>query len=647
MGEASRRASALGLAAAALTGASAILLASQQPAVSDQARIKTGVDLVQIDVTVLDRLGLPVRGLTAADFTILENGKPQEIRGFTAVDTPPPVPTGAPWIREASYDVVTNTAETRRLVVILMDDGETGFDQGEAAMVKKIARAAIDRLGPSDFTAVVFSYLGRAQNFTADRQALIAAVESYTPRKTAMVPSLSKTQGFGMGTTGPPAACLVRRGGCVGDALRNIGTFLQSAPAGRKLLIYVGSGPSIHIDPDNSDQASTVIDMFKALQDANVEVNAFDATGLQTFAANANDASMLDAKRRIGAAKGRQEGLKSLAENTGGRAFTDTNAPDGAVDDVFLRNSSYYLLGYQSTDSRQDGKYRRVQVRVNRPDLDVRARSGYYATKRPHERKKSDSTELESTLSYGLAASDVPLVLNAGVLATPGQGDPFVIVTAGLRPSENGGALPVTMLSAAFDDGWNERARQQQSFAVSVPADRFADLLYDVYSPLKVRPGRYEIRVAAETGGRRGSVIGSIDVPDFEKEELSLSSIFVERTPALAVKESLPAGLLPVVPTTARVFARQDRVSVFVRIYQGGRKALVPVTVTTRTVNDRGETSGEQRREIAVNEFRTSRSSDYQLELSLDDLAPGKYLFSLEASAGVRRLSRTVRFELR
>jgi hypothetical protein len=136
-------------------------------------------------------------------------------------------------------------------------------------------------------------------------------------------------------------------------------------------------------------------------------------------------------------------------------------------------------------------------------------------------------------------------------------------------------------------------------------------------------------------------------VPDFEKEELSLSSLFVERTPALSVKESLPAALLPVVPTSARVFVREDRVSVFVRIYQGGRKALVPVVVTTRAVNDRGDTSWEQRREVAVDEFRTSRSSDYQLEVRLDDLAPGKYLLSLEASAGVRRLSRTVRFEVR
>jgi hypothetical protein len=202
------------------------------------------------------------------------------------------------------------------------------------------------------------------------------------------------------------------------------------------------------------------------------------------------------------------------------------------------------------------------------------------------------------------------------------------------------------MLTAAFDDGWNERARQRQSFTVSVPADGPAASPYDVYSPLKVRPGRYEIRVAAESGGRRGSVIGSIDVPDFEKEELSLSSIFVERTPAMAIKESLPAGVLPVVPTSARVFPQGDRVSVFVRIYQGGRKALMAVAVTTRIVNDRGDTSWEQRREIAVDDFRSSRASDYQLELPLDGLAPGKYLLALDAAAGQRRLSRSVRFEV-
>ena len=101
------------------------LPSTEQPAPSQspQSPFRTGVDLVHLDVSVPDANDQPVTGLTADDFTVRENDKPQRVVAFLPMEVPPPAAVSAPWMRDIAPDVVTNTRETRRLVVILMDDG--------------------------------------------------------------------------------------------------------------------------------------------------------------------------------------------------------------------------------------------------------------------------------------------------------------------------------------------------------------------------------------------------------------------------------------------------------------------------------------------------------------------------------------------
>ncbi len=112
----------VGILAAVIAAAVAIAAAQQIPT------FRSGVDLVQVDVTVLDKSGKPVRGLTAAEFTILEDSKPQTIAAFSAVDIPDapalPVVGGktVTWVRDAPADVQANDPSTGRLVVMLVDD---------------------------------------------------------------------------------------------------------------------------------------------------------------------------------------------------------------------------------------------------------------------------------------------------------------------------------------------------------------------------------------------------------------------------------------------------------------------------------------------------------------------------------------------
>jgi len=122
-----------------------------------QPTFRTAVDVVEVDVSVLDKARKPVPGLTTADFTILEVGKPRPMVGFVPVNLEEPNQALAPaaWVRDVAPDVVTNAVNPEgRLVVIMFDWSIRFLDQ---ALARRIAVAAVDELGPDDLAAVIFS----------------------------------------------------------------------------------------------------------------------------------------------------------------------------------------------------------------------------------------------------------------------------------------------------------------------------------------------------------------------------------------------------------------------------------------------------------------------------------------------------------
>src|SRR3954452_23069121 len=136
----------------------AVVLASAVAALEQPQeipRFKSGVDVVQFTVTVLDKDRHPITGLTASDFEVLVDGKPKPLAAFAAVTLPGESPASAASIPLVEPDVHTNQLPAEgRLVVIVMDRSIGDLDMQVA---HAIANAAIDRLGPNDVGAVVYT----------------------------------------------------------------------------------------------------------------------------------------------------------------------------------------------------------------------------------------------------------------------------------------------------------------------------------------------------------------------------------------------------------------------------------------------------------------------------------------------------------
>ncbi len=595
----------------------------QQP----RPTFRSGVDLVPIDVVVLDNDRRPVRGLRAGDFTVTEDDDPQAIQTFEEVDVPEPEADAPAWMREVAPDVVSNDIQTRRLVLLVLDDAGIDVERGETKSLREIADRVIDGLGPSDLAAVVYTFLGRVESFTSDRRKLRAAVEAFTPH--------------GWGKAGQPLGCQLRPGGCAVDTMSRVADVLRTAPGGRKLLVFISpqlsTGAEISERPDEFKGLDAIRTMFANLQLANVSVYSYDPRGLTAAPAPPDE---------IG-----------LAEATGGRRVRATNTPEAHVGQMFRESSAYYLIGYQTTHARADGRFRRISVRVNRPGLDVRTRTGYFAPQ-PSKGKSPTRTvvqQVDQAIQQGFPVSDVLLRATTAAFAAHGGRTAELVSVLELREPVPIGSTPIAaaprkrveVVAAAFDMEGRSKGLYRQTLELTLPPDARSGSEFEVMSRLPLAPGRYEIRIAAVVDGRAGSVFTTVEIPRFEKDPLSLSGVVLEKRPApLASSRSLFADLLPVTPTAARIFGPGDEAAAFLRVYQGGTRAPEPVAMTVRLTDAHDVVRTTSTWRLPPDAFARARTADVTWPLTGEGLAPGDYLLTFEAMAQDRRAVRHLRFRV-
>lgn len=666
------------------------LLSAQAPAVP---QFRSSVDLVHLDVSVLDKDRRPVKGLTAQDFTIFEDGKPQPVAAFSAVDLPDPVPPSTAWIRDIAPDVRRNTElAERRLVTLVMDDATIPFDLPMIKSAREIGRLVVEKLGPNDMASVVFTRDNRnAQEFTSDRAQLLKAIESFEyggrqvglPPEARQVPSLQVAES-------PAFFASV-------GTIKRVAETLANLPQRRKAVVFVTVGVPASLETASeivmaggnergaTEPGAVMRQVFLSMQEtyrqaqlANVNVYTVSPAGVGGMA------HLVQSEQWKGRFVPPYETpanyldfLVGMAENTGGRAFPERNEFASALTQVFLENGSYYLLGFSPANPANDGKHHRLEVKVKRDGVTVRTRSGYYNEKPKDAKAAAEAPPLTAALSGILPKADVALEAMAAPFAVPGSAEAGVVVVltvhgeAAARTSRTRQKVDV-QLSAFTQEGAPRGALRYETDVTLRPGPAGA-IEFEVLSGLPLKPGRYQLRLSALLNevSRTGSVYYDLEVPDFQARPISLSGLLLSSDPKpIATNTDRIKAYVPVAPTARRTFSAADRLTAFARIYQGGpmsaaapaptsrvsrpamtmtsRDALQPVQLTMSITDAQGASRMRRTHPVPVDVFGLSdRMAEFKTDVPLNGLSAGEYLLTLEASSPRGTARRDVRFSIR
>ena len=347
------------------------------------------VNLVQVDAIVTEAKGKPVTDLTAADFEILQDGKPQTITNFSYIDTTAGAGSAprAPRVKGAPLPppVDLQPADVRRTLVMLVDDLGVAWENLPA--IKHALRKFVEEeKQPTDLVAILASGggMGIFQQFTTDPKQLLAAVDHLKFNLMFNRVGISSFPSLGPMRMPPnPIRGYVSRQ----QSATSIGFILRALRdmPGRKIMLLFSEEMSM-IQGDNyvqylGDQAIR----------ASVAIYAVDPRGLPTLQLTAADDTRGMTPQqisRVPMARSAsyffsQAGLSYLAQQTGGLFFHDNNDIDGAVAKVAVESSGYYLIGYQPDANTFGGPNRlqvfhKLAVRVNRKGLRVRSRAGFF-----------------------------------------------------------------------------------------------------------------------------------------------------------------------------------------------------------------------------------------------------------------------------
>lgn len=653
------------------------LLAQQTLPQQTPPAFQTDVDIVRLDVSVLDEDRRPVRGLTAADFTLLVDGRERPIVAFAPVVLPPVAATPGPatsWVRDAPRDVVTNAgADEGRLVVLVFDWSIRFYDQG---LARRIAHAAIDGLGPGDRAAVVFAdpaaNAGVPQNFTADRALLRAAIDRPFAVATTVPcgasPDTDPNSGYNcVGISYPDrhdsGGC--HCGTCSLTALTRVAEGLSTVPQRPKVVLFIGTygrtfeavgrgrnqvamsvagypmGEAFQIGACHVPLADARNEMVRAIGEANATVHVLDPVGIET---QGNSPLGGDLQR----IRDRQAHLPVIADLTGGRAVVSAAEPEAQIPAIFEESSAYYLLGFAPDRAAPDDRAKRIEIRLRRSGLTVKTRDRYLRTE-PSASMLGAGGDLADTISGVLPASAVPFEASVVPLIVGGDATTATLVIGRLGVGTSMTLEGLTLVSAAF----TPRGAEVGSKRVTLrPVDGGEPpTVLGLISRLEIEPGLHEVRIAAQlANGMAGSVNTFVDVPDFRRNPLSMSGVVVRVTPEepMAPLEELP-GVLPFVPTARRAFDRTETVSALVQVSQGTSRTetLRPVTLRVRVIDMQDNAVRDQTLILTPEDFSTSRTATPSLALPVQNLSAGEYLLSLDATSGEHSAVRAVRFQVR
>jgi VWFA-related protein len=649
-------------------------LASQQ---AGDYTFRTSSELVLVNVTVRDKGGNFVRGLKPEDFTILEDNKRQKVVSFDIenidavanVDVAQTKPlSGVASEQEsaaapaAAAPDSANPFKDRRLIILLFD--LTGMEPDEIDRAISSAKHYVDKqMAPADLVSIVSlgSSLLVNQDFTSDHQLLKKQLDAF---------GAGSGQGYEEGTTGTTEGTSDTGQPFTADdteynifntdrrleAIRSVAEKLSHMQQ-KKSLVYFSSG----MDRTGIENQSELRAAVNAAVRSNMAIYTMDMRGLQALVAGgeAQNASLRGTSAYSGQATinalnsnfTTQETLVTLASDTGGRAFLDSNDFSQVFKGVQQDTSTYYLLGYHSTNPARDGRYRRISVKVNVPSAKIDYRKGYYApADYQHSTKEDKELQLEEQLASELPATDLPLYLGAAYfrletnkyfipisLVVPGSEIPFT------RSSDRDKAT-LDVIGMVLDNDHHPvtRVRDTVKLAVDTSSDvRKKNVQYD--TGVSLPPGKYHLKfvVRENQTGRLGSFETDLEVPDLKTQLLKMSSVVLSSQLQPAKKGASQNPLIrdgsEIVPNVTHVFSADQHLRLYYEVYDPARASAatsgdIPgakpgIHLLTNVSFFRGKAKVFESSLVELTEVnaRDRKAGVFQLDLSLSPLKPGFY----------------------
>jgi len=697
---------------------------AQAPDQAQRPTFQVSVNYVDVDVTVTDAQGNFVTGLTRDDFQLLEDGKPQKIDTFSFVELPVERPSRFLALgRPIQADVRSNRdASSGRVYIIVLDD--LNVSAMRTAIVRRSAREFVDKyFGPHDIAAVVSTSGNKelSQEFTNDPAMLLKAIDRFigqrlrpaelerlddyfqsqllsgldAPAQTeqeaqngATVPNLlTRMQSF-------DPSNLERGQRAIGvlNTLRNLAAFLEGVRGRRKALLWFSEGIDYPMAEVFSSQSGTEItqatkDVINAAAHANVNFFALDPRGLIGMTtdligdsrAGAPDTAGNDPTKPAGTPfsgtqallnemRLTQDSLRTLAEGTGGFAAVDTNVFADAFSRIVDTNSRYYLLGYTAPNHPRDGRFHRIEVRVNRPGVKAVARRGYPSpsgrtaeerrrdemNRRALENRKGGSADTSAELRLALNNPVQQAGLTLAVQAIPLKNTPKEAAVAltveidgkDFEFAQQPNSLFANSLELSFftltDEGKAQRGTRS-ALNIAVRPETYQrmkalGIRYNARMPLA--PGRYQLRVGARDPltGKAGTVFYDVVVPDFSKPPLTVSGLLLSSTGALqmftAQHDPMSEKLLgggP--PTTRREFGQNETLAWMTEIYDNmpaDRSRRIDVRASL--IGENGQVGYSSNNLIANGGANGWTTFGYTGQIPLNLVQPGRYVLRLQAT---------------
>ena len=627
---------------------------SSAPASDPQApTFRGGVDSVIVDVIVTDGNGRPVTDLTPADFEIREEGDPQTVETFRLVQTDDGLddPGAAREILSFDDQRRETAREENRLFVLFLD--EYHVRRGNDMVVREQLATFLNGLSRHDLVAVATPLsIMSGLTFSRNHVATASIVRDFVGRKFDYTPMNAIEARYQ--TLGPEAQEQFRNDMVV-SSLRNLCNMLGTMRDGRKTILYVSEGlvgalpsgvrtrgglygPGM-INRGNSptqesrdffEQASLLNNMdqiFSAASRNNVSIYTLDPRGLSNFEYGVNENVTSADDRRI--LTDSVDVLRVVAEETDGRAIVARNDPRPALEQMVRDASTYYLLGYVSTRAPRDGRFHEIDVRVNRPGVQVRARRGYWAytaediARAVAPPRAATPTAVVDALDALGTRVEARRARSVGVWTGAARGPAEqALVTFAWEPISTSAADPAETVAQVSISAHAATGEELYRGTVAKAAET-ARSGGQVSFPAPA--GTVQIRVTAENGsGRRlDSDETSIDVPDFTGTDPQISTPFVYRGRTARDLQEVRAAATPV-PSVRREFSRTERL--LIRFGAYGAAATVP-EVTMRLLNSNGEAMADLPAPVRAGEL-------FESEMSLSAFPPGDYLIEIAATAG-------------